>query len=91
MPRWFTTEPGCTQKNRREQRSGCRPTARGTGAADRRDHHCATKGGFLGILVENGNFKLSFYDAKKKPAQVDVARATARWPVKYKLGMSAPC
>ena len=45
-----------------------------------------TKGGFLGILVENGNFKLSFYDAKKKPTQVDVARATARWPVKYKLG-----
>jgi hypothetical protein len=44
------------------------------------------KGGFLGILVENGNFKLSFYDAKKKPAQVDVARATARWPVKYRLG-----
>lgn len=43
-------------------------------------------GGFLGILVENGNFKLSFYDAKKKPAPVDVARATARWPVKYKLG-----
>jgi hypothetical protein len=44
------------------------------------------KGGFLGILVENGNFKLSFYDAKKKPAPVDVARATARWPVKYRLG-----
>ena len=44
------------------------------------------KGGFLGILVENGNFKLSFYDDKRKPAQVDVARATARWPVKYRLG-----
>jgi len=44
------------------------------------------KGGYLGILVENGNFKLSFYDAKKKPAPVDVTRATARWPVKYKLG-----
>jgi hypothetical protein len=44
------------------------------------------KGGFLGILVENGNFKLSFYDDKRKPAPVDVARATARWPVKYKLG-----
>jgi hypothetical protein len=44
------------------------------------------KGGYLGILVENGNFKLLFYDAKKKPAPVDVTRATARWPVKYKLG-----
>ena len=44
------------------------------------------KGGFLGILVENGNFKLSFYDDNRKPAPVDVARATARWPVKYKLG-----
>ena len=44
------------------------------------------KGGFLGILVDNGNFKLSFYDAKKKPVQVDVVRATARWPVKYRLG-----
>jgi hypothetical protein len=44
------------------------------------------KGGFLGILVENGNFKLSFYDDKKKPAPVDVDRATARWPVKYRLG-----
>jgi hypothetical protein len=41
------------------------------------------QGGFLGILVEGGNFKLSFYDAKKKPAPVDVTRATARWPVKY--------
>jgi hypothetical protein len=42
-------------------------------------------GGFLGILVEDGKFKISFYDAKKKPAPVDVARATARWPVHYKV------
>lgn len=42
-------------------------------------------GGFLGILVEDGKFKISFYDAKKKPAKVDVARATARWPVHYKV------
>ena len=41
------------------------------------------KGGYLGIAVVGGNFKLSFYDAKKKPAAVDVARATLRWPVKY--------
>lgn len=44
------------------------------------------KGGFLGILVENGKFKLSFYDEKKKPAKADVTRATARWPVQYKTG-----
>ena len=43
-------------------------------------------GGFLGLQLLNSNFKLSFYDAKKKPATVDVARATARWPVHYKIG-----
>ena len=43
------------------------------------------KSGFLGILVEDGKFKISFYDAKKKSAPVDVARATARWPVHYKV------
>jgi hypothetical protein len=41
------------------------------------------KGGYLGLTLEGNNFKLSFYDAKKKPAQVDMARATARWPVHY--------
>ena len=41
------------------------------------------KGGFLGLTLEGNNFKLAFYDAKKKPAKVDVARATARWPVHY--------
>jgi hypothetical protein len=44
------------------------------------------KGGYLGLTLEGGCFKLSFYDAKKKPTQVDVARATARWPVRYKVG-----
>lgn len=39
-----------------------------------------TNGQFLGLEVVGGQFKLSFYDAKKKPAAVDVARATARWP-----------
>ena len=43
-----------------------------------------TNGGYLGLTLENSNFKLSFYDAKKKPDTVDVARATARWPVHYK-------
>jgi hypothetical protein len=39
-----------------------------------------TNGKFLGLEVVGGQFKLSFYDAKKKPAAVDVTRATARWP-----------
>jgi hypothetical protein len=37
-------------------------------------------GKFLGLEVVGGQFKLSFYDAKKKPAAVDVTRASARWP-----------
>jgi hypothetical protein len=37
-------------------------------------------GTFLGLEVVGGNFKLSFYDKKKKPMPVDVTRATARWP-----------
>jgi hypothetical protein len=39
-----------------------------------------TNGKFLGLEVVGGQFKLSFYDAKKKPAAVDVTRASARWP-----------
>ena len=42
-------------------------------------------GGFLGILVEDGKFKISFYDSKKQPVAADVARAAARWPVHYKV------
>lgn len=37
-------------------------------------------GTFLGLEVIGGNFKLTFYDKKKKPMTVDVTRATARWP-----------
>jgi hypothetical protein len=43
-----------------------------------------TNGGYLGLTLENSNFKLSFYDAKKKPAKADVVRATARWQAQYK-------
>jgi len=43
-------------------------------------------GGFLGLEIVGGNFKLSFYTAKKKPVPVDVTRATARWDNKQKLG-----
>ena len=37
-------------------------------------------GTFLGLTLEGGKFKLSFYDAKKKPMAPDVTRANARWP-----------
>jgi hypothetical protein len=36
-------------------------------------------GGFLGLDVEGTRMVLKFYDADKKPANVDVARAAARW------------
>lgn len=37
-------------------------------------------GTFLGLEVVGGNFKLSFYDKKKKAVAPDVTRAVARWP-----------
>lgn len=37
-------------------------------------------GTFLGLEVVSGRFKLSFYDATKKPMTPDVTRANARWP-----------
>ncbi len=36
-------------------------------------------GGFLSLSVEGLHFKLSFYDAKKKPVDADAIRALARW------------
>lgn len=39
-----------------------------------------SNGTFLGLEVVNSNFKLSFYDKKKKPMAPDVTRAAARWP-----------
>lgn len=42
---------------------------------------------YLGIQIVGGKFKLSFYDAKKKPVSPDVARAALRWDPRYKLGM----
>lgn len=38
-------------------------------------------GTFLGLEVVDGNFKLSFYDKKKKPMAVDMDRANFRWVV----------
>jgi len=39
--------------------------------------------GFLGLQIVGGHFKLSFYDAKKKPVAPDVASAVLRWKVNY--------
>jgi hypothetical protein len=45
-----------------------------------------TKGGFLGLAVDGGGFKLSFYNEKKKPIAIDVAQATARFQPKKRPG-----
>lgn len=37
-------------------------------------------GTFLGLLLQDGKYKLTFYDKKKKPMKVDVLRGIARWP-----------
>jgi len=39
--------------------------------------------GYMGLEVVDGNFKLSFYDAKKKPVKTDMVRAALRWNPKY--------
>jgi hypothetical protein len=39
--------------------------------------------GFMGIQLVSGTFKLSFYNAKKKPVAPDVDRAALRWKVNY--------
>lgn len=43
-------------------------------------------GTFLGLTLEGGTFKLSFYDKDKKAAPADVTRAAARWNPNYKQG-----
>ena len=43
-------------------------------------------GGFLGLSLAGGGFKLAFYDAKKKPAAIDVASGVARWQPLQKKG-----
>ena len=42
--------------------------------------------GFLGLQIVEGKFKLSFYDAKKKPIAPDVTRAALRWDPKGTTG-----
>jgi hypothetical protein len=41
------------------------------------------KGGYLGLTIEDGQFKLAFYDAKKKAVAADADQAVMRWLVKY--------
>jgi hypothetical protein len=43
------------------------------------------KGGFLGLTLENSNFKLAFFDEKKLPVAADVSRVALRWPVGYSV------
>lgn len=43
--------------------------------------------GFLGLQLIDGKFKLTFYNAKKKPVAPDVGRAALRWDPKYKVGI----
>ncbi|MBL9189406.1 MAG: hypothetical protein JNK23_18130 [Opitutaceae bacterium] len=42
--------------------------------------------GFLGVQIVGTTFKISFYDAKRKPIAADVPRAVLRWDPKYKVG-----
>ncbi len=42
--------------------------------------------GYMGVQIVNNTFKISFYDAKKKPTKADVTRALLRWDPKYKVG-----
>jgi hypothetical protein len=37
-------------------------------------------GHFLGLTLQDGKYKLTFYNKKKKQEKVDVTRGTARWP-----------
>jgi len=43
-------------------------------------------GGFLGLSIDGGGFKLAFYDAKKKPVAIDVASGVARWQLVSQRG-----
>ncbi len=39
--------------------------------------------GFLGVQIVNGVFKLTSYDAKKKPVAADFTRVALRWMAPY--------
>jgi hypothetical protein len=39
--------------------------------------------GWLGLQLKDGTFRLTFYNAKKKPVEADKSSAVFRWPVHY--------
>lgn len=39
--------------------------------------------GYLGLTIEKGGFKMTFYDREKMPVTPDVALVALRWPVNY--------
>ena len=42
--------------------------------------------GFMGVEIVDSTFKISFYDAKRKPVKADVTRALLRWDSKARSG-----
>jgi hypothetical protein len=40
--------------------------------------------GYFGVQLIDGNFKITFYDAKKKVIPAPMHRAALRWPVNYR-------
>jgi hypothetical protein len=41
------------------------------------------QGGWVGVEIKGGCFRLTFYDAKKKPTPADRTSAVLWWPVHY--------
>jgi hypothetical protein len=41
------------------------------------------QGGWLGLELKEGTFRLTFYNEKKKPVAADRTSAVFRWPVHY--------
>lgn len=39
--------------------------------------------GWLGLQIRDGNFRMTFYNAKKKPVDADKSSAVLRWSVHY--------
>jgi hypothetical protein len=40
-------------------------------------------GGWIGVEIKGGNFRLTFYNEKKKPVAADCSSAIFRWAVHY--------
>ena len=40
--------------------------------------------GYFGVALVDGNFKITFYDAKRKVIPAPMNRAALRWPVNYR-------